>query len=256
MHIMTADNIEIYFEVVGQGIPLVMLHGFMNTLAENDKWAPLLPGYQLILPDARGHGRSGKPRDPSAYTLAKRTSDVIALLDHLGIQKAHCMGYSMGGWVSLGLAATYPERFYAMIAGGIGPDALNPESSRMWREPMVTAMKGGMENYCREVEAAEKRTMSAEERAFYLAQDHKALVAMLSLEEEIDFRHTLANSSADLLMYVGELDMHHDSAKELCARLPHAHFLSIPGRDHGSAAEPPDFLVTEILRFLTATMQE
>jgi len=117
---------------------------------------------------------------------------------------------------------------------------------------MIEALKGGMETYCKRVEAAENRTMSEEERARYLAQDHQALIAQLSLQEELDFRQALTNSNVELLLYVGELDMHHDSARALCVGLQHARFLSIPGRDHASATEPQDFLVAEITQFLSS----
>lgn len=235
---------------------MIILHGFMGSLEQNYQWIPLLPGYQLILLDSRGHGKSGKPHVPAAYSLSERMLDVIAILDHLGIEKSHYMGYSMGGWIGLGLASAHPERFFSIVAGGIGPDALGPEQSRSWKEPMIEALKDGMKAYCQRVEAAENRTMSEEERAHYLAQDHKALIAQLSLEEEPDFWQALANSDVELFLYVGELDMHHDSARELCEGLQHARFLSIPGRDHASAAEPQHFLVAEIADFLGANEKE
>jgi pimeloyl-ACP methyl ester carboxylesterase len=162
------------------------------------------------------------------------------------------MGYSMGGWIGLGLAATYPARFHSIVVGGIGPHALSPEPSRFWREPMIEAMKGGMEDYCQRLEAAEERKLSEYERAGYLELDHEALIAMLSVAEEPDFVHTLADSNVHMLMYVGELDIHHDSAKDFCGRLQNAQFLTIPGRDHGRAAELHDYLATEIIRFLEA----
>ena len=252
MPVIVRDGVKLYFETAGEGTPLVILHGFMGTLEQNYHWFPLLPDYRLILLDARGHGKSGKPHDPSAYALSERNLDVIAILDHLGIKKAHYLGYSMGGWIGLGLASAFPERFYSVIAGGIGPDALSPEPSRYWREPMIEALKGGMEVYCQRVEEAENRTMSEEERAHCLAQDHEALIAMLSLEEEPEFRRALPASDVELLIFVGELDMHHDSARELCDRLERAHFLSIPGRGHGEAAEPQDLLVAGITHFLEA----
>jgi len=256
MPLIVRDGVELYYENAGQGTPLVILHGFMGTLEQNYHWLPLLPGYQLILLDSRGHGKSGKPHEPSAYTVSERTLDVIAILDHLGIKKSHYMGYSMGGAIGLALAADHPEMFTSIVAGGIGPDALNPGATRFWREPMIEAMKGGMEMYCQRVEEAENRIMSEEERAQYLAQDHEALIALLSLEEEPNFRTKLANSNVALLLYVGELDMHHDSAEELCEGLPHAQFLSVPGRDHVGAAEPQDYLVAKIIHFLKANDYE
>jgi pimeloyl-ACP methyl ester carboxylesterase len=250
MPVIDRNGVELYFETRGEGTPLIILHGFMETLEQIYPWVPMLPNYFLILVDVRGHGKSGKPHQPSAYSLSERTLDVIAILDHLGIKKAHYLGYSMGGWIGLALASSYPERFYSVIVGGIGPDALNPELSRFWREPMIEAMKGGMEVYCQRVEEVENRTMSQEERARYLVQDHKALIAMLSHEEEPGFGRALAELDVELLVYVGELDMHHDSARKFCESLERAHFISIPGCDHGEVGVPQDFLVAEINQFL------
>lgn len=250
MPVIVRNDIELYFETRGEGTPLIILHGFMETLEQNYHWVPVLPNYFLILVDVRGHGKSGKPHNPSAYALTERTLDVIAILDHLGINKAHYLGYSMGGWIGLALASSYPERFHSVIVGGIGPDALKPELSRYWREPMIEALKSGMEVYCQRVEDAENRTMSQEERDRYLVQDHKALIAMLSFEEDPDFRQTLVNSELEILVFVGELDMHHDSARKFCESLKCAHFISIPNSGHVEAGEPQDFLVTEINQFL------
>ncbi len=82
------------------------------------------------------------------------------------------------------------------------------------------------------------------------------MIAMLSLEEEPEFRRALANSDVELLVYAGELDMHHDSARELCESLERGHFLSIAGRSHGNASEPQEFLVTEIVNFLEANSEK
>ncbi len=87
MPVIVRDGTKLYFETAGEGTPLVILHGFMGAIEQNYQWLRLLPGYRLILLDARGHGKSGKPRDPSAYALSERTRDVIAILDHLGIKK-------------------------------------------------------------------------------------------------------------------------------------------------------------------------
>lgn len=250
MPAIARNGVELHFEVAGEGTPLVMLHGFMGTLEQNLHWLPILRNYRVILPDARGHGKSAKPHDPSAYRLSERTLDVIAILDHLGFEKAHCMGYSMGGWTSLGLASEWPERLHSVVAGGVGPEAASAEASRFWREPMIEALKGGMEAYCRRIEQAEHRVMSEEERAYHLALDHEALAAQLSVEEEPDFRQSLAESAVALLLYVGDRDMHHDSAKEFCEGLQHARFLSIPGCDHNAAANPQSLPLPDIIRFL------
>lgn len=92
-------GLQIHYEVEGDGPPLILCHGSFGSL---DDWRDF--GYvdalkvrrKLILIDARGHGKSDKPHDPSCYSLASRVSDFVAVLDTLRIPKADFMGYSMG----------------------------------------------------------------------------------------------------------------------------------------------------------------
>ena len=110
-----ADNqgIRVHYKVEGEGPPLVLQHGSTSSIQawyQNGYVEPLKPHYQLILVDARGHGASDKPHDAVSYALPfalpLRVSDIVAVLDDLGIQKAHYWGYSMGGWIGFGLNLT------------------------------------------------------------------------------------------------------------------------------------------------------
>ena len=100
------DNkgISIHYRVEGNGPPLVLGHGFTDS---SDIWyergyvAALKPKYRLVLIDARGHGQSDKPHDPPSYTPEKFASDIVAVLDDLGMKTAAYWGYSMGGWMGL-----------------------------------------------------------------------------------------------------------------------------------------------------------
>jgi pimeloyl-ACP methyl ester carboxylesterase len=101
----------------GSGEPIVLLHGYANTV---DLWNDtgilenLRQDHRVIAFDARGHGQSGKPHDPAAYG-AEMHQDVVRLLDHLGIRQAHILGYSMGGNVVVQLLTTSPERFLSAV---------------------------------------------------------------------------------------------------------------------------------------------
>ena len=134
MPYVTNRGVRIHYETIGNGPALVMHHG---TFGSNADWIDL--GYvdavkedrQVILLDSRGHGRSDKPHDPTAYELALRTSDVIAVLDKLGIQKADYFGYSLGGWIGFDLAKRAPGRFRSFILGAAHPYA---ESMQPFRD--------------------------------------------------------------------------------------------------------------------------
>jgi len=92
MPYVTSDGIRIHYEVEGDGPPLVLQHGFGQNASS---WRlagyvdALKPQYRLILVDARGHGESDKPYDPTAYTLPRHVGDVVAVLDALNLPAAH-----------------------------------------------------------------------------------------------------------------------------------------------------------------------
>src|SRR5262245_64521390 len=99
-----SNGVKIYYTVEGQGQPVVIFHGAFSSADMN--WR--LPGtiktlaahYQVIALDARGHGRSDKPAREEDYGV-EMADDVIRLLDHLKIEKAHIVGYSMGGMIAM-----------------------------------------------------------------------------------------------------------------------------------------------------------
>src|SRR5262245_634199 len=121
------DGVSVSYEDLGRGEPLVLLHGVTES---RESWHEagyvgqfLRRGRRLILVDGRGHGRSGKPHDPAAYSGRSRAADVIAVLDHAGIRRAALMGYSMGGAVALAAAAFHPKRVGSLIVSGVHPFA-------------------------------------------------------------------------------------------------------------------------------------
>ncbi|WP_226004062.1 alpha/beta fold hydrolase [Natrinema salinisoli] len=113
----------------GTAAPIVLVHGFASS--RHDNWydwdwdeALLGAGRRVIALDCRGHGESEKPHAPEAYDTATMAADVIRLLDHLGIDQADLLGYSMGGRIGLEALYTYPERFNAGVLAGIGSATL------------------------------------------------------------------------------------------------------------------------------------
>ena len=108
------NGVEIYFEIHGSGEPLILLGGFSGT---SQDWKPSLhewgSGFQLILPDLRGHGRSSILSKPFRHEDA--ATDMFALLDHLGISAFKGVGISAGGNVLLHMATKQPARAKAMV---------------------------------------------------------------------------------------------------------------------------------------------
>lgn len=106
---MENNPVQLFYEDIGKGAPMVLLHGFP---LDHTIWHPIVPLLQsharLILPDLRGHGRS--PAPPGVYEMRMLADDVLALLDTLEIDRVTLVGHSMGGYIALAFARAYPHR--------------------------------------------------------------------------------------------------------------------------------------------------
>ncbi len=118
---VTLHGAEIAYAVTGAGDPVVLVHGGD---ANSEHWAfqvlALAGQYQVILLDSRGHGRS--PYNGAPLTYAQLADDVLALLDHLGVARAHLVGWSDGGIIGIDLALRHPERLRKVVAFGANAD--------------------------------------------------------------------------------------------------------------------------------------
>ena len=118
-----ANGVRLHYVEAGQGTPVILVHGLACNHATNWK-APrvfqrLSKRYRVIALDNRGHGKSDKPYDPAQYGL-ELVDDVVRLMDHLGIAKAHVVGYSLGGFITLKLALRHPQRLLSAAPCGAG----------------------------------------------------------------------------------------------------------------------------------------
>jgi len=116
MPTVKANDINIYYEIHGDGEPLLMIQGYGQY---SGHWTTLIPPfskeYRVIIFDNRGTGRSDKPEIP--YTMKMMAADAKGLLDALGIDRAHVFGISMGGMIAQEFALNYPERVISLILG-------------------------------------------------------------------------------------------------------------------------------------------
>ncbi len=115
------NGVDIYYEVYGKGDPVFLLHSGLGNGTYFAYQIPVLAAkYQLIVMDSRGHGRSSFDERPISYELM--ASDVLGLMDHLGIQKADIVGWSDGGIIGLEIAIHHPERLNKVVAYGANFD--------------------------------------------------------------------------------------------------------------------------------------
>lgn len=235
----TNQGIRIHYEVEGNGSPLVLQFGQYFPL---DVWyelnyvATLRDDYRLILVDARGHGDSDKPYDPEAYQLELMVQDIVAVLDELGVEKAHYMGYSSGGLTGFGFARFAPERFFSLIIGGMHP--YDERASRVaWRQAQIQALEKQtvqefvtvLENY---MSSLHLPAFSPRMRTRLLTHDLQALIAWLRQFEQPDFEAILKNITLPCLLYAGENDSCYALAHRAAKAIPNATFVPIPNGEH------------------------
>jgi pimeloyl-ACP methyl ester carboxylesterase len=132
-----AGDLRIAYEDLGEGDPIMLLHGFAADARSNWKltgWFSLLQsaGFRVIAPDARGHGRSDKPSDPEAYAPEGIAGDAIRLLDHLGLDRVDLFGYSMGGRNAGWLLTRHQDRLRSVVIGGVGINLLRLDDPQPW----------------------------------------------------------------------------------------------------------------------------
>lgn len=112
---------NIHYTVDGSGPLLVLQHGFLSNAQswhENGYVDRLTDAFTVACVDSLGHGESDKPADAAAYHQSQRAADIVAVIDAIGAQQAHLLGYSMGGWLSVGVAKYYPERLASLMVCG------------------------------------------------------------------------------------------------------------------------------------------
>lgn len=122
-HTFDSKGVSIYYTDEGSGTPVLLVHGLYSSGQMN--WgipgvtAALAKEHRVIALDLRGHGRSGKPQEESAYGV-EMVEDLVRLLDHLRIKKADVVGYSMGGMITMKLLILHPDRVHSAVLGGMG----------------------------------------------------------------------------------------------------------------------------------------
>lgn len=121
MPVAKIEGVDINYSDEGRGHPLILMHGFSSNLRSWDEQMPeLTRKYRVVRYDCRGHGKSGSPSEPSAYSQEILVREALGLLDALGIEKAYMGGLSMGGNVALHMGLNHPDRTEAVIAACTG----------------------------------------------------------------------------------------------------------------------------------------
>jgi len=221
--------VEIAFLDQGKGEPIVLIHGFASNKEVNwvqPGWTATLTGAgrRAIALDNRGHGQSTKLYDPADYHTALMAEDVRALLDHLNLERADIMGYSMGARIAAFFAVKHQDRVRSLILGGLGIKLVEsaglPDSIAAALE--APSLADVTDPVGRMFRAFAEQTKS----------DLRALAACIRGSRQTLSRAEVTSIQAPTLVAVGAKDPIAGSAQELAKLLPRGQALEIPDRDH------------------------
>jgi pimeloyl-ACP methyl ester carboxylesterase len=236
-------GVRIHYEVEGQGPPLIMQYGqyFPLEIWYELNYVDVLKNHcQLILVDARGHGQSDKPYDPEAYQIELMMSDIVAVLDHRGLDRASYMGYSSGGYLGYALAKHAPHRLRSLILGGTepytGPD---PAAETAWHIDQANRLTTQTTaEFVASIEAFvvslgfspfSPRLRSAMMRhdLCALVAWHRSVVSSIPAYDDIP-----GKISVPCLLYAGEDTEEYANARRAAEEIPDAAFVGIPNGQH------------------------
>jgi pimeloyl-ACP methyl ester carboxylesterase len=132
-HATTDDNIRLYYQETGSGTPVIFVHEFAG---DHRSWEAQMrhfgQRYRCIAFNARGYPPSDVPENPAAYSQVRAADDILSVLDHLKIEKAHIVGLSMGGFATLHFGFRHAKRALSLCVAGCGYGA-EPEQREKFR---------------------------------------------------------------------------------------------------------------------------
>ncbi len=243
----------------GQGEPVLLIHGFAANI--QFQWIgahiidTLAKDYKVIALDNRGHGQSGKPHDPKQYGT-EMVEDAIRLLDHLKIQKAHIVGYSMGAMITNKLITMYPERVLSATLGGAAGLLEGSDTERF--QPLIDSLEKeqsiGPLLIALTPPGKPKPTeqqIRVINKLFMQNNDALALGAVVRSWKDMTIPDSkLKANRVPTLAIIGSIDPLKTGVDELNGRMANLHTVVIDGADHMTAFSRPEF-VANVQKFLS-----
>lgn len=227
-----ADGTAIAYETLGEGAPVVLVHGFgaSRTITwSNTNWYQMLLSARrrLVAIDCRGHGQSGKPHDQPSYEEGLMASDILAVLDALGIAQPDVMGYSMGGYLAIRLMYDSPHRVRRAVLAGVGETYFRASRERA----EIIAQGLLMEDPSRIVDREAMAFRTFGERA---GNDLVALAACIRRPRHVFEPSELSGITHPVLVICGEVDDTSGPPELLANAFPNGRAVTVPRRNHHS----------------------
>jgi pimeloyl-ACP methyl ester carboxylesterase len=232
------DGTKIYYEVRGEGKPVLLVHGFVvnsNSWKHAALYDSLLNAhYKVILLDMRGNGKSGKPHDSTAYDNDAEAKDIMGVMDKLKINQYSVVGYSRGSIITARLLVL-DTRITDAVLGGMGLDFTNPQWPRR-----IMFYRGLMGDSIAEVKGL----------IDYIHRQNldQLALAYLQRSQPSTSKEALSKILQPALVISGDKDTDNGSASELAKVLPNSYRATVPG-DHNHASATPEFS-KEVIDFL------
>jgi len=265
--VFDSNGVKIRYVTAGAGEAVVLIHGWM---ADSSMWGrdqsgntkldtSGANGFQLIALDCRGHGKSDKPHDPKHYG-PEMAADVVRLLDHLKIRKAHLVGYSSGAFIAGKVAATHPERVLSVVYAGQAPLVRGARSSGSTEvEVFAKAVDEGkgLGAYIIAVTPPGKPKPNADladamAKFMFAGKDVKAFAAAGRSFEKLEVtRKQLRKCKAPVLFIHGGNETHYVTDRVAAVRelLGLGELKIIEGADHMTTLAKPEF-ASALIEFL------
>ncbi len=253
------NGIRMYYEEHGRGTPLVLIMGYGDDCR---KWARQVPAFarhhRVVVFDNRGVGRTAVPR--AGYSISNFARDTAGLIDHLGLGRAHLLGYSMGGRIAQDVAVHYPDRLRSLLlcATSARPSAFNRYT--LWLDRVLipryglgaVAPFGPIYQYTRGYFERHLGTLVAKLRR--PAPSRAPLRGLLGQARAIaahDTSRDLHRIAAPTLVLLGDQELLNPlpDARFLARRIPHATLQVLKGGGHGFLWEVPRAFNSAVLAF-------
>ncbi len=227
------DGTRIHYHIVGEGLPVVLAHGFATDAKST--WPPAgidealaRAGFRAIMPDLRGHGQSGKPHDAAAYEDDAEVRDIMALVEHLKLGRYYALGYSHGAIVVAKLLVL-DTKLRKAILGGIGHFFTDPE----WRRPKQIAAG---------LLADDPEDPISRGLVVYAKQNRGDLVALANVQlgQPTTTPAELARIQQPVMVLCGDQDQVNGSPQRLAQYIPDCTLTLVPGT-HLKALNSPEF---------------
>jgi pimeloyl-ACP methyl ester carboxylesterase len=271
MALASINGVEIYYEEHGQGMPILFCHEFAG---DHRSWAPQVRyfarRYRTITFSARGYHPSSIPQDDASYSEEQHVEDTYGLLRFLGIEKAHVVGLSMGGNVTLKLGLAHPEVCLSLVVAGAGFGSTNPEEFRTnARETAALLERVGMQEFAETYGRGPSRLRFEQKDPHgfqeMLAQlkEHSTVGSALTMRNVQGKRKTVYEVADQLpsldvptLIISGDEDeLALDPSLLMKRKLPNSGLLIVPKTGHTVNLEEPALFNQAVLDFVTAVEQ-